>query len=577
MTISAAVASLPPRVDPLPMSPPARTAPPTGLTPPVGHWYDHRAVGVGAALVLAAVGTAVFTAGIATPWPWGDEGATYLALQRDWTQLLVLYRSPDAPNVPFYFLAKAWTTAVQALWPSVATLLSLRLLSAAAATLTAVTLYALVARRAGRLPGLFSGLVLISLPGFSRYAQEARTYAVLALAATVSWLLWDRWVQPRGVPTLVHGGPALPAVAERVTPRRALGVVGYAASVAALAVLHTFGLFQWPAQAVATLFTPGTARTRLRRIAWLAAAMGVAAAAALWQVLDTVRYGTGPTGVHRFRVVDPVTVLSQLAKGTSWSQDPAASVPILALLALGASALLVKEHRPFTVHLLIWLVVPLAGEVTLGALHTNLFRYRYWIALLPPLAGLAGVGLASLPVQLGRFVRRHRPLDRAGRAAAVLVGHALALGILVFQVGTTVPAQNEVRSPLGHGQDLGRALALLDTARSQDPRVTAVFTNAPLSGVFGALDPGLQARNPLLQVDPSATTVYTSPTSAAVAMRMLATDTTLFWLLPGERTTAHQVLRSWPRDLAGVRPHVLWIAPAGPGLTAAMLQTRPGP
>jgi hypothetical protein len=147
-------------------------------------------------LGLTVLAAAVFTAGIQTPWPWSDEGATYLALLRDWGQLPALYGGPDAPMVPYYFVVKAWATALQAVWPAMSTLVATRLLSAAAATAAVGVLYALVARNAGRLAGALAGIALVSLAGFNRYAQEARPYAMLALAATTSWLLWDRWLRP---------------------------------------------------------------------------------------------------------------------------------------------------------------------------------------------------------------------------------------------------------------------------------------------------------------------------------------------------------------------------------------------
>lgn len=593
MTIAAAIATLPPRTRVAPASatpgaatpgpgtpdsptPDPRTpdaAPRVGRPATTTPWWDRRSVGVALVLLLAVVSAAVFTAGITTPWPWGDEGATYLAMQRDWTQLTVLFAGPDAPNVPYYFVAKAWTTLLQVLWPAGSTLVSLRLLSATAAGLTAVALYALVARRAGRLAGVFAGLVLISLPGFSRYAQEARTYTLLTLLATVSWLLWDRWLQPRRPPTLTHGGPVREAVPGRRTPGL-VRTLGYGLSLGALAVLHTFGLFQWPAHALATLTAPGSLRSRLRRVAGLVVALVLAAGIAVSQVLDSLRYGTGPTGVHRFRVVDAASVLDLFVRAISWTPDPSVLVPVLGLAVVGVLTVLSRERRAFVASLLIWLVVPLAGAITLGALQTNLFRYRYWIAFLPPLAALAGLGLAALAVLPVRLATRASGVVLRGHASAArrtgaLAGAVVALALLWLQASVVLPAQLAVRAPLGHGEDLGGAIAALDSARARYPGVTAVFTAPFVSGMFGALDPALEKDNPLLWVDPAATTVYTSPTSPEVARQRLAADHTLIWILPGQ-WTARQALRKWPAD-AGPRPHVVSAAPAGRRFTAVLL------
>lgn len=74
----------------------------------------------------------------------------------------MLYRGPDAPMVPYYFIAKAWTATLQALLPTVSVLVAVRLLPAAAATLTVLALYALVARNSGHLAGVLAGLGRVS-------------------------------------------------------------------------------------------------------------------------------------------------------------------------------------------------------------------------------------------------------------------------------------------------------------------------------------------------------------------------------------------------------------------------------
>ena len=127
-----------------------------------------------AAGVLGVSGWWLFT-GLATPAAWLDEGATYLTLQRSWPELLRLLEGPDAPLVTYYALAKLWTSALTAItgWP--AEVPEIRSLSAVLATLAALWLYFLVARCAGRALGLLTVALLLSLPGFVRYAQEPGT------------------------------------------------------------------------------------------------------------------------------------------------------------------------------------------------------------------------------------------------------------------------------------------------------------------------------------------------------------------------------------------------------------------
>jgi hypothetical protein len=537
-----------------------------------GRWYDRPAAGTWIVLGLGLLSAWMLTAGIQTPWPWSDEGATYVALQRTWGQLAVLFGSPDAPIVPYYYVAKAWTNAVQALWPTMSTVVAVRLLSAAAATATVLVLYAIVARNAGRLAGVLSALVLLSLPGFDRYAQEARTYALLALAATVSWLLCDRRLRPGLAPGRT-GGP--PEEAPPSPPiRRLVAAGGHALSLAAVATIHTFGLFQWVAQAVELLSAPGTGRARRRRVASFAAVVVVAGGLTAAQVATSASYGTGPAGAAGLRVVTPVSTLAQIVRGLSVSTQPLVSLAPVAFVAVGAFSR-PRGSRTFPRSLMVWLLVPLTLEIALGVVRTNLFRLRYWIAFLPPFAALAALGIVTIATSVVRVFRTAR--HGAGAAPgpwAIPATALIVLGLLGLQVAAAGSTQRQIRGADGHGQDLTTVLAVLARARVEHPGLVPVMTTSGASGMLAAADPALLAENPLMQLNPSARSVYTTAMPSAEVRRRLAGPHDLLWIYQGQ-LNAGQARRRMPRALAQLHPAVVWATPAGTTWTTLLLRTGP--
>lgn len=516
-----------------------------GPIPAEPRWSSRPGLGAGPGAGLAVLAVVVFSWHIEVPYPWNDEGATRTALMRSWDQLWVLAHGPDAPMLPYYLLVKAWTTALQTLWPALPTLVAMRLLSAIAAAGCVLALAVLVARHAGRLTGLVAGAMLIGLPGFDRYAQEARPYTLLACAATISWLLWDRWLRPTG-----HRTPG-------AAPR-------YTASLALVALVHTFGLFQWPGHLVATLTAPGSPRARLRRGLVLGAMLAVATVLAGAQLLASLRYGTGPTGVHAHRVVSPSRLAGQLLRGISFTPHLAASVLVLALALVGAAQAVRSPWRELARPLLIWLCVPLALELALGAVRTNLVRLRYWIAFLPPLAALAALGAMALAVGLGARLRR----GTARETAAV----ALAAALLGLQLTVTLGSQLALRSPAGHGYDLAPVLADVAADRAAHPGLIPVIGDSRSAGIFAAAAPALQSGNPLERLDPAKARVYTSRVPVSVVQRRLAGPHTLLWIYRGT-LRATDARAEMPRALAALHPRVEAVRPAGPGWTVLLLRT----
>ncbi len=532
-------------------------------------WLDRSAAGRWIALGLGAVAAVVTTWGIATPWPWSDEGATYLALQRSWADLAVLWQGPDAPMVPYYYLAKAWAAVLWSLWPTLSTVVAVRLLSAAAGVATVVVLYALVARNAGRFAGVLAGLVLLSLPGFVRYAQEARPYALLALAATVSWLASDLRLRPGRVALGFRG--LVPASG---LTGGAGAAMGHALSLLAVGAIHTFGVFQWPAQLLAWLVAPGELRLRLRRVVSIVLTLMAAAVLAGAQLAMSVTRGTGSPGLGAHRLVTPVTIAEQLLRAISmtYALPVSAVVVVLGLVGLFSRP---GGRRELPVSLVIWLAVPLALALAVGAVRTNLFRLRYWVAFLPPLAALAALGIVAVAGLVVRLVWRARAADAASRSG----GRAVAAGVttlvlLAVQVATVLPAQRFVRSASGHSENLSGVFTAIADARAEHPGVRVVIAKGNANGMIGAADPAVMANNPLSRIDPSAHIVYSTVPSAHAVRASLAGDRYLLWICRGDVTGA-EAARQVPAALADLHPTILHATSAGKKWTAVLMELPP--
>ncbi|WP_344751063.1 glycosyltransferase family 39 protein, partial [Micromonospora olivasterospora] len=219
-------------------------------------------------LAPALLTSTVALVGIDRAQPWRDELATWSAATRPLGGLARLAGTIDAGTVPYYLLMHGWL----ALAGDSATALRLPsvLAMAGAAGLTAVLGERLLGRRAG----LIGGVLFAAVPGTSRYAQEARPYAFVALFGVLATLLlvgaldrpgWRRWA-------------------------------GYAAAVAALGLAHLVALSLLAAHAVAVL---ARHRRGAPRRAGAAGAPGRAAGEVAEAARGTARAARGPARAAR--------------------------------------------------------------------------------------------------------------------------------------------------------------------------------------------------------------------------------------------------------------------------------------
>ena len=502
--------------------------------------------------LLAATGVVALVIGLVQidrPAPWADEGVTVLVVRRSWQGILALGGGADAPMILYYLLAKAWSSA---LW-WLPTVTAVRTLSAVAAALAVVCLAAIVARLSGLAPAVLAGLLLAGLPGFTRYAQEARPYALLVLATTAGWLAWLAWPRPEAEPG-------------RSWWRTGLRTAGsgwpYVLTLALAPLVHLFGLLQWPAQVLADLTTPGlTIRSRWRRaLTTVGVMVGVLVVVGVPVAVAALR-GTGPTSLRSLSRL--LNVFSQTMTG--FIQFPPA-IPFLVLVGLGLLSAVVPSrvttpHRGLVRICALWFVVPLLLGIGLAAVKPAMFRARYWQPLLPPLAALAAIGLVV--VVHGSYVlirsRGTVPAWRATVAAAVAAVVGLA-GVGIF-VHTVAPQHVRLRQPGGHRIKLAPALARVDALLAEDPGLPVLVSPRSRSVIFIATRPELTASNPLIRVEDLAVTVWPpQEPAAAVAARLEGHDRAI-WVLADQGPTKRPV--DAPKILAGTGFELVEVKRAG--------------
>jgi mannosyltransferase len=255
----------------------------------------------------------------------------------------------------------------------------------------------------------------------SRYAQEARPYAIEMLVSVWCWREWHRT-----------------QIADDASRRWR-----YSLSIVVLAIGHVLGLVQVVGQLVAAI----ALRTPLRRMAAPAGAGLVVAAP--WAVLSAVR-GTGPVQIPVPYTI-PHIAATFLGMLTANNRGWLAGVIILALAALGAAHLL-RQARPLAIMAVCWAAVAPVLLVLLAIAEPALLQRRYWLSSLPGWAILAGAGV----VYLSRLAARH---------FTVLVAHVVAVGTVLVVAVVQLPTQLTIRGPGGHGDDIRPVVAAVQLPR----------------------------------------------------------------------------------------------------------------
>lgn len=331
---------------------------------------------------------------IGTPALWLDEAATAQDAGRSLGSLIDFLSHRDAGLGAYYLLLHVWIRAGDGeAW--------LRLPSALA-MVAAVALVADLARRWwGNASAVASGLLLASSPMASRYAQEARPYALaLFLAVAAIWCLWRAGTRPGRVEWVV-----------------------YAVAVALLGVVHVFALLTLVAHPflLAARRTAGPGGPRPWK-AWLVAVAAGLVAPAL-------------VGAVAFRQRDTISWIDPTSLSTLGDAYTAMAGTTAFLVLLGTLAVLGLRRDRLTVALLAWFGLPPLLLGLLGLL-TPAFLPRYLLVCAPALALLAGAAFR----RFGSW-------------------HAGLVGLLALAVAWSPLTQ--MRGPAGHGPDYRSAARLI--------------------------------------------------------------------------------------------------------------------
>jgi len=377
---------------------------------------------------LAGLASGGYRLGV--PSPWRDEAATVDAAQRSVPQILALLVHQDAVNGAYYLCLHP---VILLLGTSPAAIRAPSVLAMAAAAGFTVALGRQLAARAGlpspALTGLLAGLLLVAAPQTTRYAQEARPYAIVTMLATVASYLLVR--------SLADG--------------RWRWWTGYGAALAGAGLFNLFALLLVVAHGISLLIlgaAPPAARPPRRQLARWAVAAGTATALLAPLLLAGYRQraqigwltrpGWGTAG----------------ALATGFAGSRAALLPVI-LLALAGAAAGVSRRRAEAltpaVVALPWLAAPAAVLLAVSRAHP-LFTARYVEFSLPALALLCAAGLSWLAGAATWVTGGGPPKLLAWLPAAVAV---VLLGALL------AGPQQALRRPGSRIDNLRRAAAVL--------------------------------------------------------------------------------------------------------------------
>jgi mannosyltransferase len=383
---------------------------------------------------------------IAGPSLWRDEAATISGSQRPVGAIMDLITHQDAVH-GFYYLIMHVVIAAGGISAT-----TLRLPSLIAMALTA-GLTGVLGRRLARLTGLaapsaiglLGGLALVAVPLTTRYAQEARPYALASLFAVLATYLLVR----------AAGAGRWPWWA------------GYAAAVVLTGLFNLFALLLVLAHGLSLAW----ARTRVADGAERESGPGPAVPAertAWWGWLGAcVLAGVllAPLAIFSVRQAGQLSWVTRPDPSTvaSLMRDFAGSdlaLPFVALLAVlgcaGGPGLRRGRGLSLAVVALPWLLLPPVLLLAIS-LADPLYVERYVVFCLPALSLLVAAGLVWL-VRLTADAAARRGLDgRRAQAVAVLPSALLAVVVLAVLVSP----QLAIRKPTARADDLRAVSAVL--------------------------------------------------------------------------------------------------------------------
>jgi len=388
-------------------------------------------------VLLVAAAVALRLARLTSKPFWFDECVSVELARLSWNNFLHVVWWREANMMLYYLLLRAWLSVGGHYGQSEFYIRSLSALLAAA-TIPAVYWLArlLYSPRVALLAAALFTFNAYNL----RYAQEARSYALLVLLATLSSGFLIAWLrQPQSCsPRRIQAGYIL------------AGILALYAHFYALLLLAAHWL------ALGWMGAPGLSdrgAERPRKIRRAGKLIGIAGLPLLIFVAKT---GAGPIGwIHRPGIRDLLAFSEQLAGGSSWLLPLMYAAACLAAAApLGRN--LWRRDRNWETwrvqFLLVWLLLPVMLTALLS-LARPVFLSRYLIFCQPALVILAAAGIArprpewlSAPVLAGFlllalqgvfFVYAHDfddQRDGSGAAADFILDHTEAGDGVIFDI-----------------------------------------------------------------------------------------------------------------------------------------------
>ncbi|TMR37701.1 glycosyltransferase family 39 protein [Actinomadura geliboluensis] len=412
-------------------------------------------------LLPAALTLAITLIGIGKPSLWLDEAATISMTTRSYGDMLRVFEHLDLVHALYYMIMKPWV----AVFGTGA--VALRLPSALAMAAAAAGITAIGRRCLGTPAGLLGGLAWAVGVQTSRWAAEARSYAMTAAVAVLATYLFVRAV-------------------DRNERRPWRWFAAYALTIMVLGFLHLHGSLLLAAHGATLLLIRPKART------WIGWAVSAALAAV-------------PLVPFALAARDQKVQVQWIQKPTwdvAWSQlqffsgGQTLAWIVVTLVLIGAIAAVrgqggSSDARPAlgTVSLpavaLPWLVLPTFLLVVVSLVSDPVFFFRYTTYCLPAMSLLVGAGLARL------LAAARRRTDQA----AVMALAAVAL------IAPSLPDHTYFRGQDSRPEDMRKAA---DVVRAQARPGDAVvylagvvrWSAAAYPDVFGRL------RDVDMRVDP---------------------------------------------------------------------------
>ena len=391
-------------------------------------------------LLLLSAGTLMRFRSVDSKPFWFDEAFSVEVARTDWRNFLHLIWWREANMSLYYVLLRAWLDFGQS--P-----LFIRSLSVVISAATLPAIY-WVAKLLYDRPVALLATALLAFNAYSvRYAQEARSYALFLLMATVSSGFLISWLREMD--------EDLRSQSATSSARASLGNRYVITSVLA-AYAHLYAILLIVAHWISVrIFRPheNLGRSPEIRRAWQAIGLGV-----MPLLIFVAKTGAGPIRwIQRPGLDDLFKFFEHLSGGDNWVLLVVfAAACVAAVVPLGRS--LWSQARSWEVwrcqFLLVWLLFPVVFTVLLSFARP-VFLPRYMISCLPAMLILAAAGLARLNrwllppalfaiLLLGfegtAFVYGHdfdTERDASGQAADFILDHTQSGDAILFHIAET--------------------------------------------------------------------------------------------------------------------------------------------